>query len=481
LMIPGQQSASDIEVPVHGGWQTWLESNFPGYVASGFAERHIAFWQWRDSITAARPRPFVALWPRGGGKSTTSELFICDSGCRLIRPYAVYVSETQEQADKHVASIATLFERVGASRAVNKFGTSKGWRRNRISVSNGFTVDALGLDTAARGIKLDENRPGLMVFDDIDGKHDTDKTTQKKIEILTNTLLPAMANNCAVLFVQNLIHRTSIASRLSNQVFDLKADFLVDRIISGPHRAIEGLETTVVYDREIGANRHVIVDGQATWAGQSREACQGAIDTYGLEAFLRESQHEVFGNAGALFNRDWFEIVDSVPRDAIRTRRWDEAATQGGGDWTAGVLMAKKGNTYFVEDVVREQLGPTLRDALMRKTADSDFEKYAMGVRQVGVQDPGSAGVDRAVAFKKLMLGYPIAIERETGDKELRADGFSKESGKQNVKLLRGAWNEAFLTELERFPLGEFDDQVDAAAGAYNRLAKKRDLQGAVG
>ena len=36
--------------------------------------------------------------------------------------------------------------------------------------------------------------------------------------------------------------------------------------------------------------------------------------------------------------------------------------------------------------------------------------------------------------------------------------------------LVRGAWNSAFLDELCAFPGHGSDDQVDAAAGAFNKL-----------
>lgn len=399
-------------------------------------------------------------------------MLVADCGESLVRSYAIYVSETQEQADKHVAAVATLFERRGLERAVNKYGSSKGWRRNRLSLDNGFTVDALGLDTAARGIKLDENRPGLMVFDDLDGKHDTPKTTKKKIEILTDTLLPAQSENCAILFVQNLIHRNSIASRLA----DGRADFLIDRVVSGPFPAVENLETASLWDATLQKNRNVIVSGFATWAGQSLEACQKAIDTYGLASFVRESQQEVFNTAGALFNRNWFEIVDSVPRVARRVRRWDEAATEGGGDWTVGLLMAKVGGTFYVEDIKRFQHHPGTRDRLIRETAIADDAKYGSGhVRVLGVQDPGSAGVTAAKAFRDNLRGFVVDIERETGSKKKRAEDVAGDSKDGNVKVLRAAWNDDFFDEIEAFTgeeEGETDDQVDTLSGAYNKLKR---------
>lgn len=58
-----------------------------------------------------------------------------------------------------------------------------------------------------------------------------------------------------------------------------------------------------------------------------------------------------------------------------------------------------------------------------------------------------------------------------TGSEELRAKPPSRQVEVGNVVLLRGPWNEAFLEELGIFPAGSHDDQVDAAADAFNKLA----------
>ena len=42
------------------------------------------------------------------------------------------------------------------------------------------------------------------------------------------------------------------------------------------------------------------------------------------------------------------------------------------------------------------------------------------------------------------------------------------------VKLLRGAWNKEFLDEIELFPFGSHDDQVDAASLALAKLGRRK-------
>lgn len=301
--------SNDSRVGIWSTWRDLLTHYFAEYTKHDFAPHHIAFWDWVWQLKKEiRPRPFVAIWSRGGAKSSSAELATAVCAMRLSRRYIVYVSETQDQADKHVATVATLLESAKIERALNRYGNSKGWRRNRLRTAHGATIDALGLDTAARGIKVDADRPDMIVLDDIDGRHDSVNATHRKIETITTTILPAGSNDCAVLFVQNLIHADSVASRLC----DGRADFLSDRIVSGPFKAIEGLK----YEARDGA--YIITQGVPAWAGQSLETAQGQIKTWGLSAFLREAQHEVTNVEGAMFGDVWddsniTEAADYIP------------------------------------------------------------------------------------------------------------------------------------------------------------------------
>ena len=153
-------------------WRAWLEWLFPDYFSVGFAPHQVKFWEWLWSIeTGVKPtNAFIGCWSRGGGKSMSAEAGVVALGARRCRRYVLYISETQEQADDHVGSIGTMLESQQiadsypalSDRMMSKFGSSRGWRRNRLRTADGFTVDALGLDTAARGIKLDMDRPDLM-------------------------------------------------------------------------------------------------------------------------------------------------------------------------------------------------------------------------------------------------------------------------------------------------------------------------------
>lgn len=292
----------------------WLAAILPGYCTHPFGEHHAALWDWVWAIEQGqRPEAFVAVWARGGAKSTSAEAACVALGARRRRRYALYVCDTQDRADDHVANIGSMLEseRVelfypdSADRLVGKFGNSKGWRRNRLRCANGFTVDAIGLDTAARGVKLDDQRPDLIVVDDIDGQHDSADTTRKKIDRLTKAVIPAGADDLAVLAIQNLIHPNGVFAR----IVDGRADFLRRRIVSGP---IPALRNFTVDDQGV-------IHGDPTWAGQSLDRCREMADDMGVRAFSTECQHDVTRVEGALWVPEQVDAlrVDTFPEHGL--------------------------------------------------------------------------------------------------------------------------------------------------------------------
>jgi hypothetical protein len=212
------------------------------------------------------------------------------------------------------ASIERYYPELG-KREIGKYGAARAWRRQQLRTASGFVVDAIGLDTAVRGAKVKERRPDFIILDDLDGKHDTHKATTKKIETLTASVLPAGSRDCAVLAIQNLIIPNGIFARLAN-IANEPADFLADRIISGPHPAVED----AIVEQQDG--KFKLVSGTPTWEGQSLVVCQSNIDTWGYTAWRQEGQHEVDDAPGGIwdhieFQRVDFDDVPAIERGAV--------------------------------------------------------------------------------------------------------------------------------------------------------------------
>jgi hypothetical protein len=328
--------------PAPSGWRHWLSTLFPVSVRAGFAPRHVTFWDWLWAIELdSTPDPFVGIWPRGGAKSSSAELGTTALGVRGKRMYALYVRDTQERADDSVSNIGRLLESSAtelyypehASRRVTKYGTSKGWRRNRLWTAGGFVVDALGMDVAGRGAKLDDQRPDLIIFDDIDGRHDSPHVTEKKLTTIKESLIPAGTPNVAVIAIQNLITKHGIFAKLA----DGTADMLTTRVMSGPEPALLGMKTEPRVDKATGITRPVITAGRPTWAGQGVPECQVLMNLIGLSSFRREAQHEVKDREGALWKSEMIEAT-RVSKRADRYKRIVVGIDPSGGAAEIGII-----------------------------------------------------------------------------------------------------------------------------------------------
>ncbi|MBP3958356.1 phage terminase large subunit [Gemmata sp. G18] len=196
-----------------------------------------------------------------------------------------------------------------------------------------------------------------------------------------------------------------------------------------------------------------------------------AQDVVNKERLLR-GNWKIRPAAGLLFNRSNFPLVDAAPAEARRVRSWDLAATtteEGvDPDWTVGLRLSRDAHgTFYVEHVERFRGDPNTVESKIMNIAAND----GRGVHIHLPQDPGQAGKSQAKYLINKLAGYNVTAERETGDKVTRASPASAQAGAGNIRVVRGAWNEAFFTELESFPSpNTHDDQVDGLSGAFNAL-----------
>lgn len=187
-------------------------------------------------------------------------------------------------------------------------------------------------------------------------------------------------------------------------------------------------------------------------------------------------------HGGSKFQREWFDIVGEAPAGVTHVRFWDMAATtpkEGRDpDYTVGAKVCLKDGVYYVEDVQRFRLAPNGVEKRIRQTAQLDYELHKHNCVIYMEIEPGSEGISLIDHYNRnILVGFTFRGHRSTGDKELRANPFSSAAEAGNVKLVRGPWINAFLDEAESFPLGEHDDQVDAASGAFERLQHVGSIQ----
>lgn len=216
------------------------------------------------------------------------------------------------------------------------------------------------------------------------------------------------------------------------------------------------------------------IDGELLWPTLFPEPIVARLEKQmGIYHAAGQLQQRPSPRGGGMFKREWYEIIPVLPRCISFVRYWDKAGTAGGeGARSAGVLMASTLDGQFVIiDVQKDRLSATDRERLIKLTAQLDAQRFGYGVRVWVEQEPGSGGKESAENTVKNLVGFSCEIERVTGEKQVRAEPFAAQSSVRQVKILEGHWNGEFLDELENFPMGKLKDQVDAAAGAFNKLA----------
>ena len=466
-------------------YRDWLEYFYPSHV-DHFAEHHNTIWQWVDSIESGQPvDPMIAILARGGGKSTTAELAVSYVAAKRARRYILYVRATQDQADKSVDNIAALLESplfaqnypAASQRRVGKYGQSKGWRRNRLSTDSGLTVDAYGLDTAMRGTKVEENRPDMIILDDVDSKHDSMGTTKKKIETITTSILPAGSPDLVVFGIQNLLISTGFFAQLAYG----QADFLTNATIVGPVPAIDNLEYERV-QREDGKYEYKIIDGTPTWEGQNIEVCERQISLWGLNSFLVEAQHDVDVTKDGTYTDVTFRRVpeESVPFLRRRVCWVDPAVSDSDDSDAMGIQVdgiCEEGTIYRLFSWERRTSPKNaIRQALLKS--------YELDCNEVGFEtDQGGAlWRDQFYAVYKEMVDAGELPTDWIRPSFRSAKAGSIGSKRHRHNMMRTAYDRGELVHVEgshvllenalkRFPIHKPFDLADAAFWSWRSLA----------
>lgn len=173
----------------------------------------VALWAWLVE-TAHKSRDFSDLalgLPRGFGKSTIVKLFILYCILFTERKFILVMAATATMAENIISDVFDMLEernikavfgdwRAGAEKdtnSVKKFG----FRGRNIIVA------ALGAGGSVRGLNLKNERPDVMVFDDVQSREDADsqEVSEKLYKWLLGTAKKAKSpKGCMTLFIANM-------------------------------------------------------------------------------------------------------------------------------------------------------------------------------------------------------------------------------------------------------------------------------------
>jgi len=209
--------------------------------------------------------------------------------------------------------------------------------------------------------------------------------------------------------------------------------------------------------------------GEALWPERFPADALAAFRDASTRWWSAMYQQRPLAAEGSVAKREWFGILDAMPA-GIRhaARAWDLAATASAkADFLFGTKVERVGHLFVIADVSRARLGPAEVLGRMQSVSRQDGPTVRIGVEQ----EPGASGKITVANIAASLAGYRIQALAPSGSKEFRSLPFLDQARAGNVKLLRASWNDAFLAEVDSFPVGEHDDQVDTAAYAFNMVA----------
>lgn len=214
------------------------------------------------------------------------------------------------------------------------------------------------------------------------------------------------------------------------------------------------------------------VDGLFDPVRMPREILDLSLKEMGAYGYAGQMLQHPVPLEGGDFEVGKMVIKDDAPKKMVRRiRSWDKAGTQGGGNYSVGLMMGlDKNGQYWILDVIRGQWNAATREQNIKQTAQVDGHGVEIELEIEG----GSGGKESGENTVKMLAGYSVHVTHPTGDKQSRAYPLASQMGAGNVYCLNRPWTRDFIEELRFFPNGKYDDQVDAASGAFNRLARRK-------
>lgn len=158
---------------------------------------------------------------RESGKSTiiTTALPLWAAiGC-LNKKYIVIVSQTQHQAQQHLANIASELEN---NDLIRKDFWPYDYEENELGVSAiklpklGVRIIAVSREQGVRGLRHGPHRPDLVIADDVEDSRTVKSSEGRNRNFVwfTGELLPIGSDNTKFIVVGNLLHEDSLMMRL---------------------------------------------------------------------------------------------------------------------------------------------------------------------------------------------------------------------------------------------------------------------------
>ncbi len=238
---------------------------------------------------------------RGSGKSTimTFSYPIWAITGKPKKKFVVIISQTQQQTKMHLDNIKRELEsnqllkgEVGPFEEDGQWGSTSlvlpKFNARILAVSHGQSI---------RGMRHGENRPDLIILDDVEDLDSVEKkeARDKTYNWLMGEIIPAGDKNTKIIAIGNLLHEDSLLMRLKNNIENKKS--------KGIYQAYPLVDDS----------------GSVLWPGkfQNADDIEEAKQSIGSNevSWQREYMLRIIPNDGQVIHPDWIQYYDSLPKE----------------------------------------------------------------------------------------------------------------------------------------------------------------------
>ena len=198
------------------------------------------------------------------------------------------------------------------------------------------------------------------------------------------------------------------------------------------------------------------------------------LGTYGWNSLGQQNPQPRQGN---LLRADRVVVLpdeqfDKMTEGARWSRGWDVASSKKelikpDPDYTAGTRATFHKGNVFVDNVARGQWKAVARDERIKLCALADGPNTPVYIECVAGYTDTYDYVERLLAGKSVIRKYTPTV-----DKVARASSYEAYFELGRVFIRAAAWNKDWIQEVNSFPNGKHDDQVDSLVVALNEQIK---------
>lgn len=485
--------------------QTYLSSYFH-LPPSSFHEELINILQ---DISLNRNQRVAVAAPRGYAKSTIVNLaYPLWAICYEREKFIVIISDTIQQAARLLASIKSQLEKNPRLQAdfpdvCGAVGTGDGpfpWNQGEIVSRNGIMVCAVGTEQSIRGIRHDEDRPSLIILDDVENQASVISAVQrdKLDDWFKRTVLNLGTPDTNVAVVGTVMHQESLLAMLIDKRQSptwLGRKFKA--VISWPDQLSLWDKWEAIYccldldeNGATGSNqackffdkhkKAMLVGTEVLWPEREDfyDLMVRRIEV-GRASFASEKQNEPVDPEDALFPEEGFvywdadgreenDLIDSLHGQLRYIGACDPSLGKAGKghDYSAIVTLLQdtyNGTCYVVDADINRQPPDCIIDNILTYHEQRDYKSFAVETNQF--QELFAAELMRKARDQGLR--FPIEKITHSSDKIGRIQQLQPLIKAGIVRFSRR--HRKLLDQLRQFPNAAHDDGPDALEMALSQ------------